>query len=81
MTDSTLTYETARGVGMQANAVTVTANSGAFPTAFSNNTVTGAQNEYMVVIDVTLTKDRTKLIEALKRLLKAIDEDVTNFGN
>lgn len=74
MTDNTLTFETARGLAMQENAVTETSNSAAFPTGFSTNSVSGAANDVMVVLDTTVTTSKTHLIQALERIIKAIDQ-------
>ena len=74
MTDSTLTFETARGLAMQENAVTETSNAGAFPSGFSTNSASGAANSIMVVMDVTVSTSKTELLQGLERIMKAIDQ-------
>lgn len=80
MPDNSLTFETARGVPMQENAVTETVVSGAFPTGFSNNTVSGAQNDVMVIIDTTLLTSKQGAINQLSRIIKMIEQSV-NFAS
>lgn len=77
MTDNTIQYETTCNYGMKESTVLETVNSAAFPSGFTAGTY-----NVMVILDTTLVTahQRTYLVEALKRIIKGIEQSKVLLG-